>query len=79
MKSLELVRIRVLVLGSGPIAATRRFECAHGSIETVSCDAFSRLYRQIALETDFHPPEGFPESLASSWSLCCYLLLSSHV
>ena len=56
--------IRVLVLGSGPVAATRRFTCAYGAVgETVSCDAFARLYRQLAFETGFTPPEGFPEKL----------------
>ena len=53
----------MLVLGSGPVAATRRFPCAGGHGETVSCDAFARLYRQLAFETGFWPPEGFPECL----------------
>ena len=56
--------IRVLVLGSGPVAATRTFMCPYGAVgEAISCDAFSRLYRQLAAETGFTPPDGFPESL----------------
>ncbi|CAK9084227.1 Phosphopyruvate hydratase [Durusdinium trenchii] len=54
-------QVRVLILGTGPVAAQREFRCKDGVISTVSCDAFSRLYRQLAKETGFQPPHGFPE------------------
>ncbi|CAL1164296.1 unnamed protein product [Cladocopium goreaui] len=54
--------LRVLILGTGPVAAQPHFQCPHGgSISTTSCDAFSRLYRELAKESQFRPPYGFPE------------------
>ena len=56
--------LRVLILGTGPVAAQPHFQCPHGgSISTTSCDAFSRLYRELAKESQFRPPYGFPEKL----------------
>lgn len=38
--------IRVLILGTGPVAASRSHRCQQGTVSITSCDAFSRLYRQ---------------------------------
>ncbi|CAK9087690.1 unnamed protein product, partial [Durusdinium trenchii] len=67
-------QVRVLILGTGPVAAQREFRCKDGVISTVSCDAFSRLYRQLAKETGFQPPHGFPEKLREVFCGVCIVM-----
>ncbi|CAJ1377527.1 unnamed protein product [Effrenium voratum] len=53
--------LRMLILGTGPVAAERTFRCGELQGSVTSCDAFSRLYRRLAQETEFRPPHGIPE------------------
>lgn len=67
--------LRVLILGTGPVAAPPQIPCNGGSVAVTSCDAFSRLYREVAKATEFRPPHGFPEKLGRSEGLMANLMI----